>query len=175
MSLISMTGFGRAEGSLGDWTWAVEARSVNGRNLEVRFRGPGGMDGLERATREAAQSRFQRGQFNVTVQARKPDSERRTRVNLAVLEGYLSAGEALVAGGRVGLPSLSGLLALPGVLETPEPDADRGADSAIEAAILVSIGEAFDALAAARGVEGKAIAAIPVSYTHLTLPTIYSV
>ena len=48
-----MTGFGRLEASLGAWSWAVEARSVNGRNLEVRFRGPAGFDGLERIAREA--------------------------------------------------------------------------------------------------------------------------
>ena len=35
MTAISgMTGFGRAEGTHGDWSWSVEARSVNGRNLE---------------------------------------------------------------------------------------------------------------------------------------------
>jgi uncharacterized protein YicC (UPF0701 family) len=51
-----MTGFGRAEGALGAWSWAVEARSVNGRNLEVRFRGPPGFDGLERAGPEGAQA-----------------------------------------------------------------------------------------------------------------------
>ena len=28
MPLSGMTGFGRAEGAVGDWTWAVEARSV---------------------------------------------------------------------------------------------------------------------------------------------------
>ncbi|HEX5380107.1 MAG TPA: YicC/YloC family endoribonuclease, partial [Phenylobacterium sp.] len=65
MALSGMTGFGRAEGAAGDWTWAVEARSVNGRNLEVRFRGPPGFDGLERAARDGAQARFQRGQVNV--------------------------------------------------------------------------------------------------------------
>ena len=51
-----MTGFGRAEGALGAWSWAVEARSVNGRNLEVRFRGPPGFEGLERTARDGAQS-----------------------------------------------------------------------------------------------------------------------
>ena len=50
MTAISgMTGFGRSEGAEGGWTWAVEARSVNGRNLEVRFRGPPGFDILEAA------------------------------------------------------------------------------------------------------------------------------
>ena len=52
MPISGMTGFARAEGALGAWTWAVEARSVNGRNLETRFRGPPGFEGLERAARE---------------------------------------------------------------------------------------------------------------------------
>ena len=30
MALSGMTGFARTEGALGAWTWAVEARSVNG-------------------------------------------------------------------------------------------------------------------------------------------------
>ena len=47
--LTSMTGFGRAEGALQGWTWAVEARSVNGRNLEVRAKTPPGFDAVDRA------------------------------------------------------------------------------------------------------------------------------
>jgi uncharacterized protein (TIGR00255 family) len=58
MSLSSMTGFGRAEGTLDAWSWVVEARSVNGRSLEVRFRGPPGFEGLERIARDGAQARF---------------------------------------------------------------------------------------------------------------------
>lgn len=70
--ISGMTGFGRAEGSLGAWSWAVEARSVNGRNLEVRFRGPPGFEGLERAAREGAQSRFQRGQLTIACRPSGP-------------------------------------------------------------------------------------------------------
>ena len=61
MALSGMTGFGRSDGALGGWSWTVEARSVNGRSLEPRFRGPPGFDGLDRIAREAAQARFQRG------------------------------------------------------------------------------------------------------------------
>ncbi|MCW5761129.1 MAG: hypothetical protein KIS90_15280, partial [Phenylobacterium sp.] len=60
MPISGMTGFGRAEGAWGPWSWAAEARSVNGRNLEVRFRGPPGFEALERTAREGAQARFQR-------------------------------------------------------------------------------------------------------------------
>jgi len=42
--ISGMTGFGRADGGLDGWTWTVEARSVNGRSLETRYRGPHGFD-----------------------------------------------------------------------------------------------------------------------------------
>jgi uncharacterized protein YicC (UPF0701 family) len=86
MALSGMTGFGRAEGGFGDWTWAVEARSVNGRNLETRYRGPPGFEGLDRAAREAAQSRFQRGQVTVGLQARRAAGAAAVRLNQEVLD-----------------------------------------------------------------------------------------
>src|SRR3954466_3927261 len=110
MSLSGMTGFGRAEGALGAWSWAVEARSVNGRNLEARFRGPPGFDGLERAAREGAQSRFQRGQLNIGLQAKRAESAGAVRLNTEVLERYLALGAPLVAEGRAAPPALDGLL-----------------------------------------------------------------
>src|SRR5512132_1472075 len=112
MPISGMTGFGRAEGALGAWSWAVEARSVNGRNLEVRFRGPPGFEGLERAAREGAQSRFQRGQLTVGVQAKRSEGAGSVRINLEQLERYVDAGATLVKAGRVKAPRLDGLLAL---------------------------------------------------------------
>ncbi|KAB2848888.1 MAG: hypothetical protein F9K44_09560, partial [Hyphomicrobiaceae bacterium] len=44
MTLKSMTGFARAEGSAAAMSWSLEARSVNGRGLDVRFRGPNGLE-----------------------------------------------------------------------------------------------------------------------------------
>ncbi|MBU2417488.1 MAG: hypothetical protein KKG14_02165, partial [Alphaproteobacteria bacterium] len=72
MSTISgMTGFGRAEAAHGAWTWSVEARSVNGRNLEVRFRGPPGFDSLEAAAKASAR-RPSITTWRPTVRMRKP-------------------------------------------------------------------------------------------------------
>ena len=45
-SLSGMTGFARMEGVSGEWRWAWEARSVNGKGLEARFRLPTGFDRL---------------------------------------------------------------------------------------------------------------------------------
>jgi uncharacterized protein (TIGR00255 family) len=155
--ISGMTGFGRAEGAYGDWTWAVEARSVNGRNLEVRFRGPPGFDGLERATREGAQARFQRGQLTVGVQAKRSESAAAVRINTEQLERYLAAGSPYVATGMVAPARLDGLLALRGVIEGAEADDDPEAQAALEAALAASIAVALDGLLQARREEGTAL------------------
>jgi uncharacterized protein (TIGR00255 family) len=155
-----MTGFGRAEGALGAWSWAVEARSVNGRNLEVRFRGPPGFEGLERAAREGAQARFQRGQLTVGLQAKRSEGAGAVRLNLEQLERYLAAGAPYVAAGQAGPPSLDGLLALRGVIEAADSVDDPDALAALEAAMAASIAGALDALATARAGEGRALAGV---------------
>ena len=157
MTISGMTGFGRAEGALGAWSWAVEARSVNGRNLEVRFRGPPGFEGLERATREGAQSRFQRGQLTVGVQAKRAEGAGAVRLNLEQLERYLAAGAPYVADGQIAPPRLDGLLALRGVIEAADGVEDPEAQAALEAAMAASIGLALDGLAAGRAEEGRAL------------------
>jgi uncharacterized protein (TIGR00255 family) len=160
MSLNGMTGFGRAEGALGAWSWAAEARSVNGRNLEVRFRGPPGFEGLERAAREGAQARFQRGQLTVGVQARRADGAGAVRLNLEQLERYLAAGAPYVASGAVAPPSLDGLLALRGVIEAADAVEDPEALAELEAAMAATIGAALDVLASARAGEGRSLAGV---------------
>ena len=160
MALSGMTGFARVEGALGDWSWAVEARSVNGRNLETRFRGPPGLESLDRAARDGAQARFQRGQLTVGVQARKAEAAAAPQVNVEVLERYLKAGSPYVATGMVAKPSLDGLLALRGVIEVREDDEDAQARAALEAAIAASVHQALDGLKAARLEEGASLSPV---------------
>ena len=157
MPLSGMTGFGRAEGALGAWSWAVEARSVNGRNLEVRFRGPLGFESLERAAREGAQSRFQRGQLTVGLQAKRVEGAGAVRLNLEQLERYLAAGAPYVASGQAGPPRLDGLLSLKGVIEAADAIEEPEAQAALEAAMAASISAALDGLLAARNDEGRAL------------------
>src|ERR1700709_994443 len=117
MKLSGGAGFGRAAGAAGAGSWAVEARSVNGRNLEVRFRGPPGFEGLERTAREGAQARFQRGPLTAGLQAKRSEGAGAVRLNLEQLERYLAAGAPYVASGQAAAPSLDGLFSLRGVIE----------------------------------------------------------
>lgn len=156
MSQISgMTGFGRADGALDGWTWTVEARSVNGRSLEVRYRGPGGFDNLERLTKAAAQGRLNRGQVTLGVQAKRAEgSEPAPRVNEAVLANYLKLANQLAEEGAVP-PSADGLLALRGVIEVAEEVEGPEAHAAVEGAIAATIEQALDALKLSRQREGE--------------------
>jgi len=153
-TLSGMTGFGRADGAGEGWTWSVEARSVNGRNLEIRFRGPNGFDGLERAAKAAGQARFARGQVTIGVQAKRAEAgEAAVTINAAVLARYLTLANELAEDGATP-PSADGLLALRGVIEAPEEADDPEARAAVEAAMTRTVEEALDALKASRQNEG---------------------
>src|SRR5256885_14022017 len=66
-SLRSMTGFGRAEVSAGPIAITVEARSLNHRHLDVTFRLPRALAGLEVDARRVAQSRLESGHVETAV------------------------------------------------------------------------------------------------------------
>ena len=159
--LTSMTGFGRAEGALQGWTWAIEARSVNGRNLEVRFRGPPGFDGLERAARESAQARFQRGQITLGVQARRAEGDQALVLNESVLEQYTAMAERL-AGRGFAPASADGLLALRGVMEAPQEDAGCETRASVPASMTLCIEQALVRQSAWRAAEGERLAPVVI-------------
>ena len=163
-ALSGMTGFGRADGALDGWTWSVEARSVNGRNLEVRFRGPPGFDALERLAKAAAQERLSRGQVTIGVQARRADPDAGAlKVNAGVLARYLALANQLAKEGATP-PSADGLLALRGVLDAPEDDEDVEVRAAVETAMVATIGEALDALKVSREREGGQLQPVIIDF-----------
>jgi uncharacterized protein (TIGR00255 family) len=153
-ALSGMTGFGRADGAADGWTWSVEARSVNGRNLEVRYRGPNGFDDLDRLAKAAGQARFARGQVTLGLQARRTaGAEVAVTINAPLLARYLTLANELAEDGATP-PSADGLLALRGVIETPEEENDPEARALLQAAMARTIEQALDALKASRQGEG---------------------
>ena len=155
--ISGMTGFGRADGAAEGWTWSVEARSVNGRSLEMRFRGPQGFDALERAAKASAQARLHRGQVNLGLQARRaPDAGSEVRIDEALLNRYLDLANDLAERGATP-PSADGLLSLRGVVEAGEGELDAETRERLEAAMAVTVDRALEALKASRDAEGAAL------------------
>jgi len=160
MTISGMTGFARRDGVLGAWSWTVEARSVNGRGLEVRFRGPPGFDSLERIAREAAQARFARGQITVSLAAKRAETQGRLRINTQELDRLIQTARSYVDRGGVAEPRFDGLLSLRGVMEAGEDDEDAETRAAVEQAMAQTLASAFDALKAARDGEGAALSGV---------------
>ena len=157
MTLSGMTGFARREGARGAWTWAVEARSVNGRNLDVRYRASPGFESLETPSREGAQRRFKRGQIGITLLVKRSEAGADLRINEALLRRWTEAAAVLAAKGGAAPASADGLLALRGVIEGGESEPDASMRAAIEPAISADVEAALDALAQARAQEGRAL------------------
>src|SRR5262245_57789544 len=67
VTIASMTGFARRQGSTDDCLWAWELKCVNGRNLDVRCRVPPGLDALDGFVRAACAERLKRGNLSVTL------------------------------------------------------------------------------------------------------------
>ena len=157
--ISGMTGFGRSEGQAGDVAWVWEARSVNGRNLDVKFRTPPGLDALEPRIREACAKRFKRGSIQVSLSAKKEAASTapQLRINHEVLNFYLHEGQALVEAGTISKPTWDGLLALRGVVETSDVVEADDVKAAREAAFVAGLEVALDALQVARQTEGRAL------------------
>lgn len=150
-----MTGFARAEGSTDTCTWGWEAKSVNGKGLDVRLRYPRGFDFIDVATRERVAKRFKRGNvsLNLEVNWTKPLSS--VTLNEDVLAQVLSAIpkiQSSVAGVRP--PSVDGILALRGVLEQSDEDLSDAETSALESVLLSGLDQLLDQLAEGRDGEG---------------------
>ncbi|HXH83222.1 MAG TPA: YicC/YloC family endoribonuclease, partial [Candidatus Tectomicrobia bacterium] len=76
----SMTGFGRAEARGDSLVVSVEARSVNGRHLDVSLRLPRALAPVELDVRRLVASRVERGRVEVAVQVTPVESRPAQRV-----------------------------------------------------------------------------------------------
>ena len=160
MPIKSMTGFARAEGSLGTTRWAWEVRTVNGRNLDLRMRLPPGFDALEAKVRDAASARLSRGSIQISLNVKRDEGLTAIRLNEDVL------AQAVAAAGRVreltgGPPvSVDALLAIKGVLETIEAVETEAEAELRSSAMLASFARALDGVVATRSGEGTRLHAV---------------
>jgi uncharacterized protein (TIGR00255 family) len=163
MPTASMTGFSRAAGARGGLSWQWEIKSVNGKALDIRCRLPAGFEALELPLRGALNQAFKRGNLQVSLTLGGVSGPETVRLNAAVLEQVVAAGEALR--NRIGGEPLRAdvLLSLRGVLDVAPGPEDEADIEARDAAMLESLDEAVKALAAARAEEGKRLGAVVAS------------
>ena len=161
MTFASMTGFADSTGSQGNLRWRWEAKSVNGRSLDLRLRTPPGFDGLEPPARKLAAERFQRGAFQISLSVEQDSAARGLTVDAAALASAVRIARQVADETGLQPARVDGLLALKGVIVADEGETlDEAQRAARDAAILESLASAFDKLVKARATEGAKLAAL---------------
>jgi uncharacterized protein (TIGR00255 family) len=161
MAFASMTGFAESAGAHEDLRFRWEAKSVNGRGLDLRLRTPPGFDGLEPPARLLAAERFRRGSFQITLTVESQEGPRGLRVDPVALASAVRLAREVAAETGLAPARIDGLLALKGVivqedsvLADPLKRADR------DAAVLKCLAHVFDSLVRARTSEGNKLGAL---------------
>src|SRR5258708_16758065 len=120
MTVISMTGFAESAGAQGALHWRWEAKSVNGRGLDLRLRTPLGFDGIEPAARVLANSRFRRGSLQATLSIEPQEGARGIRVDPVALAAAVKIAKEIEIDTGLAPARVDGLLALKGVVVQDE-------------------------------------------------------
>ncbi|MCC6737208.1 MAG: YicC family protein [Bauldia sp.] len=153
-AIQSMTGFARAEGSAFGLRWTWELRSVNGKSLDLRFRGPPGTDQLEPFLRERVAAKIVRGSIQANLTVQREGNASSVRIDRAALAELVAVAREL---GQAE-PAIDRLLAIRGIVEIVEGDPEPPAG--LNEALLATFDLAVADLAAVRHSEGVAIAKV---------------
>ena len=161
-----MTGFaalsGEISGGAATFSAQWDMRAVNGRGLDLRFRLPEGLDGLEAELRKRIAARIARGNVSVALKLVRTDPAGAMRLNTQALDNVLdmlaqAEKQAEAKGFALAPMTPADLLGLRGVIDTgPE-----GSDPApLIAALLAQIDPLIEAFDIARQREGAAMLAV---------------
>ncbi|CDZ56118.1 YicC/YloC family endoribonuclease [Neorhizobium galegae] len=160
MTLQSMTGFARSEGTSGRNRYAWELRSVNGKGLDIRLRLPPGLERLEPDVRRLITEKFSRGNLQATLTLTVAETKVEAVLNRDALAAVLALRAEL---GDLVDPSplrLDTLMGIRGLVDIREAEEDEETVAARDIAILGSLDEAIGHLQRMREGEGTALAAV---------------
>jgi uncharacterized protein (TIGR00255 family) len=160
MTVTSMTGFARRDGSSGATRWSWEIKTVNGKGLDLRLRLPPGFDALDAPVRAAAGKVFARGSCQIGLILKRDAAAPAVRVNQAVLDAVLAAMAEAARRLDAAPPRLDGLFAIKGVLETDEPEESEADRQALQRDLLAGLAQALAECAEMRRAEGEALGAV---------------
>jgi uncharacterized protein (TIGR00255 family) len=138
--LKSMTGFGRAEQTIGDTTYMVEIKSLNGKQLDINLKIPAILKTYEFDIRNLIQECLLRGTIECLIVIKQNGATKPVIINTNLIKSYYKQIETLASELSVDTHSvLAALLRLPEVVspsnEVLNPDDWNHLKSVIEAAL----------------------------------------
>jgi uncharacterized protein (TIGR00255 family) len=128
-----------------------EARSVNGKSLDLRLRSPAGFERLESVARVELAKRFRRGNITLNLSLGRSETGSALRINREVLDQLVALVREV--NGDTAPVQIDALLAIRGVVETAD-SASAELNNAVEAEAGAAVAPLLDDLLAARLEEG---------------------
>lgn len=154
--LSGMTGFARLTGEAVWGSWAWEAKSVNGRSLDVRVNVPPGAEALERDVKAMAAARFNRGSLQVGLRIELAASGASAVINEALLADLAQAARK-VSGRELSSEAIATLMAVKGVVDAGATSTRDVMDAETLAMLTAGAAAALDGLAEGRKAEGASL------------------
>ena len=154
--LLSMTGYGRSQGSYGDKTITVEVRTLNSKVTDIKLRLPGDYKEKEVELRRMITDHAERGKIDLVIDVQNADGGANVSLNEPLIRGYHR--ELTRISSELGIRQddiLSALLRIPNVVASPSSEMDEQEWEAL-CAIL---GKALDQLKRFRRQEGEVLEA----------------
>lgn len=158
--LSGMTGFARVTGEESWGAWAWEAKSVNGRSLDVRVNYPPGFDPLEREVKAMATERFNRGSLQVSLRIDMASGSGGVVIDHVLLTTLAEAARKTL-GTELTPEAVATLMTLKGVVETGSSSLrDLATDESAMKVLSAGARLAMDQLAEGRRAEGASLLAM---------------
>lgn len=154
--LLSMTGYGRASGAVGDKALAVEVRALNSKITDIKLRLPGDFKEREIELRKLIADHAERGKIDVVLDIQQADGATSVNINASLFKGYYREISRLIQ--ETGIPQgdvLQSILRIPNVIAMPVGEINE----AEWQAICDTVTQALDQLKLFRRHEGKALEA----------------
>ncbi len=118
----SMTGFGRAEKSVGDKTFLIDIKSLNGKQFELQLRLPGFLKSFEFDIRRILSDKLSRGSVDCNISLKETGNAKPVSINIDLAKSYYKSLSDLSKDLNLDTSSiLSTLIKLPEVI-TPTSD-----------------------------------------------------
>jgi uncharacterized protein (TIGR00255 family) len=154
--LKSMTGFGRAEQSVGDKTFLIDIKSLNGKQFDLQLKLPAFLKPFEFDIRKLLSEKLGRGAVDCTINLKETGNAKPVSINTDLAKAYYQPLRALSE--ELGLDTSSLLSTLIKLPEVITPTSETLTDDEWEKLTAV-IQEAINNLNYHRQEEGKSLQA----------------
>jgi len=118
-----MTGFGQATTNIGDKTYRIEIKSLNGKNTDIRFKSNSNLRDKEIELRKLILDKGVRGKFDVNLTVESSSGDEDSFINTALMDRYYNdlkafANEHNIQEGDI----LQSIIRLPNIVQINEGD-----------------------------------------------------